>query len=251
MRFPCFVLVLSCSIIWESCAQTVKSSDCNPPDHSVWSALLQANVDENGGVNYQGFVNDSSKLNSYLAELSSCYPTDNWNKEEKLAYWINAYNAFTIKLILDYYPVQSIKDIKRGIPFVNSVWDIEFFKIGSAKMDLNEIEHSILRKEFDEPRIHFAIVCASKSCPRLLNEAYQPQQLEKQLELQARNFINDSTKNELIAKEIRVSSIFKWFKGDFTENGTLQMFIQKYSEQNILPNAKVSYLEYDWSLNGE
>jgi len=246
----CILVFVAISVT--SCAQKgIPVSDCEPPSHQVWTELLQANVDSNGWVSYKDFVADSVQLNTYLKTLSDCYPNPDWSKEQKLAYWINAYNAFTVKLIVNHYPVASIKDIKNGIPFINSVWDINFFKIGGEKMDLNEIEHSILRKEFEEPRIHFAIVCASGSCPRLLNEAYEAKTLEEQLTLQANNFVNDNSKNEIEAQEIRISSIFKWFSGDFTENGTIQEFIRPYSERDFSSTAKVKYLDYDWSLNGE
>ena len=235
-----------------SCAQkSPRSKNCELPNHQIWTELLQNHVDSNGWVSYKGFVADSVQLNRYLTTLSNCDPSPDWSKEQKIAYWINAYNAFTVKLIVDHYPVESIKDIKKAIPFVNSVWDINFFKIGDEKMDLNEIEHSILRKEFDEPRIHFAIVCASESCPRLLNEAYEPETLEEQLILQAKNFVNDNSKNEIEVEEIRISSIFKWFSGDFTTSGTIQEFIRPYSDRDFISSAKVKYLDYDWRLNGE
>jgi len=235
-----------------SCAQQPDfSGNCEAPDHSTWSELLKSHVDSTGWVSYKDFVKDSVKLQTYLSILSSCPPNKNWTENERIAYWINAYNAFTIKLIVDHYPVVSIKDVKRSIPFINSVWNMSFFEIGGKKMNLSEIEHSILRKEFNEPRIHFAIVCASFSCPRLLNEAYEANKLDSQLVLQTKNFINDNNKNEIEADEIRISSIFKWFKDDFTNNGTIQEFIQPFSERDFTRSAKVKYLDYNWSLNGK
>lgn len=235
-----------------SCQKRVAfNSDCPTPDHRDWTELLQLHVDSTGWVSYKGFVRDSVKLNAYLTTLSDCPPSDSWTKAEKLAYWINVYNAFTVKLIVDYYPVASIKVIKKGIPFINSVWEMEFFEIGGKSFDLSTVEHKILRKEFDEPRIHFAIVCASKSCPRLLNEAYEADKVEEQLTLQAKNFINDKTKNKIEKKQLGLSSIFKWFKGDFTQNQSLKEFIEPYSESVFQSSAKVKYLDYDWSLNGE
>lgn len=221
------------------------------PDHTSWTKLLQRNVDLNGRVSYSGFVSDSVGLNHYLRELSSNPPNESWSREEKLAYWINAYNAFTIKLIVDHYPVSSIKDIKKGIPFINSVWDLKFFSIGGEEMDLNFIEHQILRKEFEEPRIHFAIVCASYSCPKLRNEAFLAANLEQQLQNQAVQFVNDPSKNILSKNELKLSSIFKWFEADFTKNRNIRDFIGRYSNQSINPKAKVRYLEYDWNLNGK
>ena len=234
-----------------SCAQqTDFHSDCDVPDHAVWNDLLNAHVDAAGWVSYKGFIQDSTKLNTYLKTLSVCSPSGSWSMDEKLAYWINAYNAFTVKLILDHYPLESIKDIKRGIPFINSVWDIDFFEIGGQKMDLNEIEHAILRKQFSEPRIHFAIVCASKSCPRLLNTAYTAEKLETQLQAQAIEFINDPSKNRVQEKHLQLSPIFRWFKGDFTNGMTIQEYVLKYSKFRFDKDADVSYMDYDWSLNG-
>lgn len=221
------------------------------PSHSVWNDLLGKHVSANGWVSYRGFVEDSTKLNSYLSELSENPPAKEWSEDEKLAYWINAYNAFTVKLIIDHYPTASIKDIKNGIPFVNSIWDLKFFKIGGKEMDLNEIEHAILRKEFKEPRIHFAIVCASKSCPKLLNEAYTAESLEQQLDQQTVEFINDTTKNRVSKEKAELSQIFNWFRGDFTRDMKLQEFIANYALNEMSSGAKISFMDYDWSLNGE
>lgn len=243
-----FSVLVSLSVV----AQTdSKKPDCSPPDHSDWSVLLQRYVNSDGWVGYKGFQKDSVELNRYLTQLSVCPPSGSWTTNEKLAYWINAYNAFTVKLIIDHYPVASIKDIKKGIPFINSVWEMDFFEIGGKSFDLSKIEHGILRKEFNEPRIHFAIVCASRSCPILLNKAYDPKTLEEQLEAQAKRFINDSSRNVLDKDEIQLSAIFKWFKKDFTQNRTLKDFINKYSEVDISSNAKVTYLDYDWNLNSQ
>ncbi len=219
--------------------------------HQPWTELLQTHVDAKGWVSYKGFRTDSLKLNAYLYSLSKQPPTSDWSREEKLAFWINAYNAFTVKLIVDNYPVSSIKDIKKGIPFVNSVWDIKFFEIGGDKMDLNQIEHSILRKEFNEPRIHFSIVCASISCPKLRNEAFEAQQLEQQLQEQASDFINDSTKNKIGKDELQLSSIFDWFEKDFAKETTLKEYVQKYAKHEFEATSKVKYMDYNWNLNGE
>jgi len=220
-------------------------------NHSAWDALLKMHVSKTGWVSYKGFLNDSEKLDAYLNELSQDAPNKTWSEDEKLAYWINAYNAFTVKLIIDNYPVKSIKDIKKGIPTINSVWDLKFFEIGGEKMDLNHIEHAILRKDFEEPRIHFAIVCASRSCPKLLNEAFTAEKLEGQLQNQAVDFINDESKNEFDKDEIRISQIFNWFKGDFTNGQTIQEYLKHFAKGDFNSDAKVKYLDYDWSLNGE
>ncbi len=246
--------VLGVFISLASCAQPESGFyACEVPNHESWSRLLQRHVSTAGFVSYSGFRTDSVALNAYLSSLSKCLPSATWSRKERLAYWINAYNAFTIKLIIDHYPVKSIKDIgsKLVVPFVNSVWDAKFFSIGGVQMSLNQIEHSILRKQFDEPRIHFAIVCASISCPSLMNSAYTASDLEGQLQRQALAFIQDSTKNRVSLNRLELSSIFKWFKSDFTKHGSLKQFVAKYAVEPIAPRAKVDFLEYNWELNGK
>ena len=221
--------------------------------HNEFNALLRKHVSAKGKVNYQGFLQDSVSLNKYLNVLSKTPPNEKtWTREERMAYWINAYNAFTIKLILDHYPVKSIKDIGSSIqiPFVNTPWDIKFIQIGKDKLDLNQIEHGMLRKKFDDPRIHMALVCASKSCPVLLNEAYVPEKLDQQLSRQTAAFLADSFRNRISPEKPQLSMIFKWYTADFSKNGnTVISFVNKYSKVKIKENAKISYLDYDWSLN--
>ncbi|RMG88194.1 MAG: DUF547 domain-containing protein [Bacteroidetes bacterium] len=221
-----------------------------PPNHDLWSRLLHRNVTPEGRVLYAGFARERDSLRLYLETLSQNPPDpDRWPENEQLAYWINAYNAFTVELILTHYPVKSIKDIAGKIPMINSPWDLKFFKIGGVDFDLNTIEHEILRKQFQEPRIHFAINCASKSCPNLLNEAYLADRLEAQLQRQAIRFVNDSTKNQIAGDEARLSPIFNWFAKDFTQNGTLTDFINRFAKQPLSPKTKIRFLGYDWNLN--
>lgn len=210
-------------------------------NHGKWNALLQKNVSKNGNVNYKGFLKDSQDLQAYLTELSTNVPTKSWSKNATLAYWINAYNAYTVKLIIDNYPVKSIKDI-------NDPWGKKFFSLGNKKYSLEEIEHEILRK-MDEPRIHFAINCASFSCPNLLNEAYTEAKLEKQLVSVTKSFINDKMKNTITTNKIEISKIFDWFGGDFKKKGSVIDFLNQYSAIKISTKANVSYKEYNWSLN--
>ncbi len=222
------------------------------PDHKIWNELLNNYVDDNGLVDYQGFAQDRLKLQSYLDDLTTNPPDkEAWSQAEQMAFWINAYNAFTVELILEYKPPESIKDIgsKIQVPFINSPWDIEFIEIKGEKLDLNNIEHDILRNEFEEPRIHFAIVCASYSCPKLRNEAFIASKLENQLSEQASLFINDSSRNEITESSINISKIFQWFSGDFTKNRTLIDFLNKHSKTHINKDARIDYKDYDWSLN--
>jgi len=231
-----------------SLAQNVKAQSIS---HDTWDELLRAHVTDDGVVDYTGFIKEKAKFEKYLTLLSNNPPQRSWKRTEQLAYWINAYNAFTVKLIVDHYPVKSIKDIKRGVPFVNTVWDIKFIEIAGHKYDLNKIEHGILRKRFKEPRVHFAINCASASCPPLLNRAYTGDQLYAQLNQQARRFLADTYKNKITANNTQLSKIFKWFKKDFTKEGSLKDFIAKYAPDSFNKNAKISYMKYDWRLNNK
>ena len=210
-------------------------------DHSAWNVLLQKYVDSEGHVNYRGFKNNRSGLNEYISSLGENMPNDSWSKNDKLAYWINAYNALTVDLIVRNYPLKSIKDI-------NNPWDQRLWQLGSKWYNLDEIEHQILRK-MNEPRIHFGIVCASFSCPKLLNEAFIASRLEEQLTRATREFLADSKRNNISANEVKLSKIFQWFSKDFKQNGTLIDFLNRYSEITIAPNAKKRFKDYNWDLN--
>ena len=220
-------------------------------DHSLWHDLLQRHVTHPGWVDYEGFNNDRNKLTSYLEELAVNAPLEDDLSDQALAYWINAYNAFTIELILKHYPVESIRNIgsKIFIPKVSSPWDIRFIDLGGKTYDLNNIEHAILRKKFKDPRMHFSIVCASRSCPRLRNEAYFADNVQLFLDQDVRLFVNDSSRNIISNKKIELSKIFSWYKGDFIENGSLLKYLNQYSIVEIHPEAKITHLKYDWDLN--
>ncbi len=211
-------------------------------DHSLWNELLEKHVDTKGNVDYKGFLNDREKLKKYLDHFSQNPPSENESKNARLAYYINAYNAFTVELILENYPVKSIKDIRNP-------WGQNFIKLGNETISLNDIEHNILRK-MNEPRIHFAINCASVSCPKLYNKAFTANQLEAQLDKVTRAFIN-STENNISENELGLSKIFKWYEKDYLVNGiqSLAHFVSQYTDVKINPNAKVHFLDYNWDLN--
>jgi hypothetical protein len=251
MRRFIFFLLLT-SVIISSCFTGIPNGSNKAITHEAWSNLLQKHVNEEGLVNYKGFIADSTALNNYLHLLSDNAPAKSWSREEKLAYWINAYNAFTVKLITLHYPLKSIKDIGPAaqVIFVNTPWDKKFFSIGGKSMTLNTIEHKILRKKFTEPRIHFAINCASLSCPALLHKAYEAATLDAQLTAQAKVFLADTDKNQLTADNPKLSSIFKWFNGDFKKTGLSKVaFINQYASVTINENANLDYLDYNWKLN--
>lgn len=217
----------------------------------AYSDLLKKYVSEQGNVNYRGFISERPKFEAYLAHLSKYYPSSDWSENQRKAYWINAYNAFTIKLIIDNYPLESISDLHPFfyIPGFNTVWHEEFFKIGDEEMSLDRIEHKILRVEFNDARIHFAINCASVSCPNLRNEAYEAERIDAQLNDQATLFINNPEKNVIKSNEVQLSKIFSWFEEDFESQSGLIPFINRFSETRISKDAKINYLPYNWSLN--
>lgn len=251
MKYPIFfVLAAALSFAISSCKVADYRSNSEPVSHAIWDSLVQQHVSPEGKVNYKGFIQDSVKMNEYLAILSANHPNaDKWSRDQRLAYWLNAYNAFTVQIVARNYPTKSIKDIKKGIPFVNTVWDIKFIKIENATYDLNNIEHGIVRPKFNEPRVHFALNCASVSCPRLRNEAFTAEKLEAQLTDQARYFLANPVKNKITKEKAELSKLFTWFKGDFTDNGSLKDFINQYSEVQLTKETDVSYLDYDWNLN--
>ena len=210
-------------------------------NHSSWNDLLTANVTKEGNVNYEGFRKRKTELRAYIASLGENTPKDSWTQEDQLAYWMNAYNAMTVDLILRNLPLESIKDIDKP-------WDQRLWKLDGKWYNLNQIEHQILRK-MDDPRIHFGINCASFSCPPLLNEAFTSSSVDAQLEQLAKQFVNDTKRNTITASKIKVSKIFNWFAKDFKQDGNLIDFLNKYSEIPINDNAKKSYRDYNWSLN--
>jgi len=216
-------------------------ADLSGPDHSAFDELLAKYVDKSGRVNYQAWQQDQSALKDYLKALQQSVPEDDWSRGTKLAYWINAYNAYTIQLILDHFPIKSIMELHGGKP-----WDVKWISIRDKELSLNNIENDIIRPQFGEPRIHFAVNCAAKSCPPLANAAYTADNLDQMLEARTRSFLNNPDYNLIRSSKVEVSKIFDWYAIDF---GTLIPFINQYSTTQVSPTAKVDYMEYDWSLN--
>ena len=221
--------------------------------HQKWDILVHQLVDDKGFVDYKGFKDSEIELDEYLDLLTQNTPQINWTKNQKLAYWINAYNSFTVKLILNNYGLGDIKQI--GAAHKQSPFKIPFFKIGAEDFTLDKLEHEILRKEFDEPRIHFCLVCASFSCPKFRNEAFIADKLEEQLEDQTSDFINDPDKNSLNQSPIGLSSLFQWywddFSASFTDTPSLLNWINKHSKTPINVKDDIEYLPYNCALNGK
>ena len=212
------------------------------PNHTAWNLLTKKYVSSSGKVNYKGFKSNISQIETYLLHLQKTPPKKDWTKNEKLAYWFNLYNAATIQLISNAYPVKSIKDINRGKP-----WDKKFIKSGNKTYSLNQIENTIVRPNFNEPRLHVAFNCAAVSCPKLLNEAFTPSKLNSQLNKLSRAWINDPSKNKITANSIKISKIFEWYAIDF-KKGVIP-FINTYANVKANKAQKIQYLEYNWDLN--
>ena len=218
-------------------------------DHSAFDVLLKKYVVDDR-VDYQKFLADKNALELYLKQLDTI-DYKKLNNNEQLALFINAYNAYTISLILDNYSdkLKSIKDLK-------SPWDTKFCRIGGEKFSLNDIENKFLREQLKEPRIHFAINCASISCPPLQKFAFQGDLIESQLMEVTKKFINSPFGVKINGQNLELSQIFNWFKKDFEKNGiSLVSFIYQYfnlETQKTLPDISkitISYQEYQWNLN--
>ena len=228
-------------------------------DHGAWHTLLQRYVDQDGMVNYQRLKAskpDMAALDAYINTLSTGNLKASSKRESKLAFWINAYNAVTLHGILREYPTKSIRKHTSRFGGYN-IWHDYQLLVGSQTISLDSIEHKVLRK-MNEPRIHFAIVCASIGCPRLLNEAYVADRLEEQLERNAKDFFTRSRnfRYDSAKRRFYLSAILDWFATDFGRNRAAQLKTiakwlpstqaRKAAEENAV---RVSYLSYDWDLN--
>jgi len=224
-------------------------------DHRKLTDVLQVHV-KDARVNYAALKAEPKGLNHYLDQLASVTRVefDSWSEARRIAFLCNAYNAWTLRLIIAHYPVKSIKDI--GSLF-SGPWDQAIVRLFGETITLDTLEHKILRKEFDEPRIHFALVCAAKGCPSLRNEAYVAARLDEQLNAQAKRFLAAADKNRVDAgaRIVYLSPIFKWYGADFEKkSGTVLAALKPYwpeQARDALEKGgfKIRYTDYDWSLN--
>jgi hypothetical protein len=208
------------------------------PNYKNYDAFLKKYVSASGNVNYKKIK--KSDLEAIAKEFQAATPQKNWAKNEQLAYWLNAYNLFTIKLIVDNYPVKKITDLEKGKP-----WDVKRIELGGHQYSLNQIENDIIRPTFKDARIHFAINCAAKSCPPLLNTAFTASNVQTLLEQRTKSFVTYKS-NILAENSVKISKIFDWYKADF---GNVLVFLSKYTTVKIAKDAKIEYVDYDWNLN--
>lgn len=226
-------------------------------DFTPWDLLLRRYVDSQGRVDYAAWRSQSTQaLSGWLNEMTAVEVAE-LEVDQRLAFWLNLYNALVIERVLQHYPIASIRPTVLGIPnwpaffwfFVRPV-----YRLGKSRYSLNAIEHDILRQDFDEPRIHFALVCAAIGCPLLRNEAYQPQSVRSQLEADANRFINNPKKvyYDAQTQTLYCSQILKWYRQDFLKvASSIPAYVQPYLSVS-LPDASsltIRYLDYDWSLN--
>ncbi len=216
-------------------------------DHALYGEILNEFLKE-GRVDYRELKKNPAPLNGYLEKVGELSPQvfNSLSRNEEIAFYINAYNALTLKAIIDHYPLKSIKEIP-------GVWSRLKWKVIQKELTLDDIEHRILRRIYREPRIHFALVCASKGCAELASRPFGGEDLDEQLSRAARKFIADKKKARLDKEKntLYLSSLFKWFRKDF---GNLLSFISDYIEKEeavFIRNKKprIKYLKYDWSLN--
>ncbi len=232
--------------------ETFSISDANGIfDHATFQNMLSVHVDADGWVDYQAIKNDETTLDAYLQEIANA-DLNTLGRDERLAFLINAYNAFTVKLIVENYPLTTIKDIPS-----EQRWDAVRWDLAGSIVSLSQIEHELIRPNFVEPRVHFALVCAAIGCPPLRNEVFTGETLEAQLSEQS-NYVHqhatwfqfNETKNEL-----SLTQLYNWYGNDFVQaEGSLLGFVSKYSPEvnqhraSIDPNG-IIWLPYDWTLN--
>ncbi len=225
-------------------------SQASTVNHEIWAELLGKYI-KPGGVDYAGFKKAEDRLDQYLKLLENTDP-EKLLRNEQYAYYINAYNAWTVKLILTGYPgVKSIKDFGS---ILKSPWQKEWVRVNGEVVTLDYVEHEILRPRYKDARVHFAINCAAVSCPPLRSEPYLADTLDQQLDDSTRSFINDANSYKLQGNTLYISRIFKWFSEDFNEDA-LGFYLQ-YADGDLKEKltlqkdrTKVKYLHYDWSLN--
>lgn len=222
------------------------------PGHPLWDATLKRHVRADR-VDYAALKAEPGPLNAYLAQVSAVASEEfsRWSEPDRIAFLSNAYNAYTVRLIIDHYPVKSIREIGS---LLKGPWEQRVVQLFGENRTLDDLEHKILRAEYPEPRIHFALVCAAKGCPPLRAEAYVGARLETQLNDQARAFLADSSKNrvEVATKTVFLSPIFKWYQVDFDRHaGSVLAALKPHWPE--LPATtdgfRIRYTEYDWTLN--
>lgn len=231
--------------------------------HARWTEVLTAHV-RGEAVDYKALKQDRAGLDAYIGSLETVQPEEfaAWSRARRFAFWIDAYNAYTVKRVVDAYPIESIQDLGDA---KGKVWDQEFIPLGKLFPDaggkdlsLNDIENRILRPTFKDARVHAAINCASRGCPPILAKAFVAEHLDEQLDEQVRRWLADPARNRFDAKanKVVVSKIFDWFKDDFVRDaGSVQAWLASHApekEREWIGSAKdlaIEFRDYSWKLN--
>jgi|GEM_PF-3071120 len=229
----------------------------------LYNGLLRKHINRTGDIHYRGFQVDSAKLNTYFDYLESITPGDSaWSRADSMAFFINAFNAATIHLIIQYYPIPSITEIgkephgaentnwiKDVSPETTTPFDLPVIRIGGRNRSLNEIRNQL--REFDDPRIHFALVNGTHGAPKLARSSYAGPVLNEQLEEAVRYFFQLPYKNRLSPSKPELAPLMRDFAADFQTDSTVILdFVNRYSRVQLNPAATPTFLPYDWRLNG-
>lgn len=209
--------------------------------HQPWHDLLKRNVRDDGHLSYAELAEHDDELRGYLQSLRRAAPPADWSRQDQAAFWLNVYNAYTVYMAVQYYPVQRLSDIKvKTVGGYRSVWEAPEVSVGGKQYSLNQIEREILPRLLpQDPRRFLALHCAAVSSPTLLPEAYDGQRLNEQLDAQARRFINDPTRNQLRSDAVQVSSVFDWHAAEFGEASQLIAFLNRYAKLPVASTATV------------
>lgn len=272
-----YILIMSLLVFVGSVVQAVEQNK-HAFAYDDYAVVLKNYVDDEGMVNYKKLKTEAQMLESFIAAMGKLDPNSysKWNERQKIAFWLNAYNAFTLKAIIDNYPIKpdffkSMYYSKNSIRQIDGVWDKITFNVLGQKLTLEHIEHKILREKFNEPRIHMAMVCAAMGCPPLRNEPYTGKKLDQQIDDQSRKFLANPEKFRFdsLKRVLHISPILNWFGDDFikittkkkpfiqysNKEAAILEFVSKYLAEDhafFKPSKRairIKYLDYDWSLN--
>jgi hypothetical protein len=256
------LLVLSILVIPALSVQTV-AAGASAVDKEPYARVLERFVTSEGGVRYAALKADQADLDRALAGFAAITPPqlEALPEADRIAFWINAYNAITLKTIVANYPIQAagvsaLRYPSSSIRQISDAWSNRDWTVLGQKMSLDDIEHETLRKKYDEPRVHMALVCAAKGCPPLRTEPFRGDRLDGQLDDQSRRYLASPAglRVEPGGRKVAVSSIFKWFADDFEPVGGVRFFVSRYAPQTAraaleAKDTKLAFFDYDWSLN--
>ena len=221
-------------------------------DHAAWGRVLNRHVNQLGETDYAALKKDRADLDAYLSQLASVSPDSHKapfpTRQDELAYWLNAYNALVTQGVVDAWPTRSVRDVGFALAFFRRPG----YTLGGRKLSLHDLENGIIRERYRDPRIHFAIVCASVGCPRLDRTAFGGSALDQHLDRLARQFLSERRNLLIRGNDVTLSSIFQWYAADF---GDLRAFLLRYATGSVrtdlepLTHPRFHYFDYDWSVN--